>query len=254
MTESYERLAAAAGAIARARDAPSLERALEGDTAEDWASRMLLLGLALTFGSAPALERLRALASPGCEPIRPPVAILAGGTDARIEAEMRAYRDLVLAAFAGFSGTLVSGGTAAGIAGLAAEVGAAYPERVWTIGYLPAAVPPGVAVDRRYRELRRTSGERFSPIEPLQCWTDLAASGVSPEHVCLLGIDGGAVSAAEYRIGLALGARVGLIAGSGREADRLLADEEWSRADRLTSLPARPDAVNDWVTPAGRRV
>jgi hypothetical protein len=44
----------------------------------------------------------------------------------------------------------------------------------------------------------------------------------------LLGINGGKIAAVEFRIALALWARVGLIAGSGREADILAEDADWS--------------------------
>jgi hypothetical protein len=42
-------------------------------------------------------------------------------------------------------------------------------------------------------------------------------------------------------VALALGARVGILEGSGREADRLLADPAWSSAPTLEARP--PDAA-----------
>lgn len=207
------------------------------------ACRLLLLGLWARFSDAVATAELRALATPGVAPIVPPVVLLAGGTDRRVEAQLRPYRGLLVQAFAGMSVTVISGGTTAGIAGLTGDLGARYGE-LRTLGYVPATVPSGVIVDRdpgRYRELRTTGGDDFSPLESLQAWTDIAVSGLAPGQVKLLGINGGAVAAVEYRVALALGARVGILGGSGREADRLFADPDWSAAPALATV--RPDAA-----------
>jgi hypothetical protein len=96
-------------------------------------------------------------------------------------------------------------------------------------------------IDRRYSEIRRTSGEDFTLLEPLQNWTDLLASGISPADIKLIGINGGSIASAEYRIGLALGAEVGVIEGSGRVDARLLQDDEWNVVQGLVPMP--PDLM-----------
>ena len=49
------------------------------------------------------------------------------------------------------------------------------------------------------------------PLEPLRNWQDILASGINPKDVKLVGVNGGKISALEYRIALSLGARVGII-------------------------------------------
>ena len=130
------------------------------------------------------------------------------------------------------------------------DVAEANPGRFHTIGYLPDLIPKDATRDddpSRYQELRHTDGHGFSALEPLQNWIDLIASGVPIDRVRLLGINGGPIAAAEYRIALALGARVGLISGSGREAGAIFADRSWSTSQDLLDLPADPDTVRAFV-------
>jgi tetratricopeptide (TPR) repeat protein len=231
----------------------SLERhrfALDQIDGLDWVSRLRLLALAAKWGSTTALEKLRELASPGHEPIPGPVAILAGGCDQSVAADIEAYRGLLLEAFAGFEGTLVSGGTREGVSGLAGDIREARPGAVHTVGYVPSLIPADATLDSepdRYSEIRRTAGEGFSPLEPLQSWTDLIVSGIEPRSVRLVGVDGGRIAAAEYRIALALGARVGLVEESGRAAARICSDPDWSSSKLLVRLPADPQTLRAFV-------
>jgi hypothetical protein len=61
--------------------------------------------------------------------------------------------------------------------------------------------------------------------------------------VKLLGINGGVISAFEYRLALALGASVGLMVGSGRQADIIL--ENYPKHPRLVPLPC--DSATLWT-------
>lgn len=204
------------------------------------AARLLALARAAKFGSEP-------LPWAG-SPIAEPAVIVAGGCDPSVEEEMQGYRELLVEAFSGFAGTILSGGTREGISGLAGDVREAYPGRIQAIGYLPGGGLPGDATpDERYDELRRTDGAGFSALEPLQNWIDLVAGGVSPERVRVLGINGGTIAATEYRLALGLGARVGLVEESGREAARLLPDPDWSESPRLVRLPRAAAAVRDFL-------
>jgi hypothetical protein len=206
-----------------------------------------------------AFEEVRALATPGAERDPSPVIVLAGGSSPRVEGEMERHRELVLAAFRYFAGTIVSGGTAQGIGELAGDVREEYGGRIRTVGYVPRLVPADAVVDRdprRYDELRVTEGDSFSPLQPVQGWIDLVASGVHPAEVKLLGIGGGAVAAAELRMALALGASVAVIEGSGGAAAQLLGDDDWAGERRLVALPHEPRTVLAWVEsePAAARL
>ena len=50
-------------------------------------------------------------------------------------------------------------------------------------------------------------------MEPLQYWIDIVGSGIKAGSVKLLGINGGKISAIEYRIAIAFGAQVAIIKG-----------------------------------------
>jgi hypothetical protein len=192
----------------------------------------------MTQEAQQAIEEVKKLASQPSRPLEGPVRIVAGGCDPSIEQQMKAYRDLLLEAFRDFRGTVIGGGTREGISGLVGEVGNAYRGAIRTIGYLPKLIPADATVDQRYSEIRKTEGSGFSSLEPLQNWIDIVASGLDPSGVRLLGINGGPIAALEYRIALALGATVGVVAESGREGAKLPRDEKWGSSKKLVLLPA----------------
>jgi hypothetical protein len=178
---------------------------------------------------------------------RHPVVILAGGADGEDPESAALAKSLLLAAFAGFAGTLVSGGTTSGVAGIAGDIAVAC-RRAQVIGYLPRRT--GTARrDRRYTRFRTTPGRTFTVAECLLYWSDLIAAGVDPAAVILLGWGGGRIAALEYRIALLLGARVGVVSGSGRSADALRADRRWSRLPRLVFLARNAASIRAFLAP-----
>jgi ppGpp synthetase/RelA/SpoT-type nucleotidyltranferase len=181
------------------------------------------------------------------KPIQGPVVIVVGGADPSIEQQMKAYRKLVLGGFRDYKGTVISGGTMEGIMGLAGEVGEEYRKSIRTIGYLPKLIPADATVDKRYREIRKTEGSGFSPLEPLQNWIDIIDAGLELSEVKVLGINGGMITATEYRIALALGATVGVVEESGREGTKLLRDEKWLNSRKLIRLPADAMTVRAFI-------
>jgi hypothetical protein len=176
------------------------------------------------------------------------ILILAGGTTPESEERIKSYRPSLVEALVDFGGTIISGGTAQGVPAPAGVVGEALG--IPTVGFLPERLPSGVAADidtRRYTERRRTEGSDLTPLEPLQYWTDLIADGSSPHEVRLIGIGGGQIAAAEFRIALALGAKVGVVRGSGREADELLDDFDWASTERLADLSPNRSSIRAFV-------
>jgi ppGpp synthetase/RelA/SpoT-type nucleotidyltranferase len=217
-------------------------------TGYDWACRLLMLGRVARFSGKDAIKDLKAMATPKVKPINHPVVIVVGGCDANIEKQMRGYRRLLIKAFKGFKGTVVAGGTTAGISGLVGEISKKYRNNVKTVSYVPKSIPAGVIIDKRYNEIRRTQGEDFTVLEPLQNWIDIITSGIELSQVKVFGINGGAISAAEYRIALALGARVAVLEESGREAAKLVKDTDWSPSMLLTHLPLDPATINAFIS------
>jgi hypothetical protein len=168
---------------------------------------------------------------------QPPL-ILAGGCDGLDDAA-RSQLDTLRKHLAGVRGTVVGGGTRSGIAAIPGDLqekanAGGKGGVLHTIGYLPARDAGCVTarIDERYSYHRHTTGKDFSPLEPLTFWEDFLASGGDPTSVKLLGFNGGRIAACEFRIALAFGAEVGIIEGSGRAADELLADPLWKEKDK----------------------
>ena len=269
LDEPFESLDAYARGVAVSTTATPIESALQSISLLDqavgaslpslqWVRRFLLVAaaareIALRPDKAAAWsppEALREMATGGAPPIVGPVVILAGWTDPSLDETMGGYRDLLREVFSGFSGTIISGGTTAGICGIAGEIGEASSSATRTIGYLPSdPLPADAVIDPRYTEIRRTGGHGFSPLDPLQNWIDLLASGIDPAQVAVIGINGGRIAAVEYRIALALGARVAVVEESGRAAARLISGEDWARAANLLSCPADAMTLRAFLRP-----
>ena len=213
-----------------------------------WAQRFLQIAQAARFADdAQRVASLRPLAASGQPAFGGPVVIIAGACDANLEAQMQSYQPIMLQAFRDFRGTVISGGTRAGVAGLAGDVQQAYPTPIYAVGYVPRQLSADVTLDPRYGELRVTDGTDFSPLEPLQYWTDILAAGIRPAHVKLIAINGGKIAAIEYRIALALGASVAVLVQSGRAADGLAADKEWAIPGKLVHLPVDGEILGAFV-------
>lgn len=194
-----------------------------------------------------ATKVVKNLALSSYEQITSPVVIVAGGCDVNVKYQMEGYRQLLLEAFRGFKGTIICGGTTAGISGVVGDVGQEYPDTIRTIGYVPRSTLENVSIDKRYSEIRYTEGDDFSTLEPLQYWSDIIASGIQPSQVKLLGLNGGTITAFEYRIALALGAYVAVVRDSGGEAANLLMDDDWSTSKMLLRLPADVVTIRTFI-------
>jgi hypothetical protein len=181
------------------------------------------------------------------------VVIVAGGTNPESSATIEGFRGVVEGAFAGFRGTIVSGGTNAGVAGLAGAVakilGAKTGGEVEAAGYIPKNIPWDQSVDRRYSDFVPSEGSGYGAVHPLQYWTDLLGARVKPGQVKLLGIDGGRIAAFEYRLALALGARVAILQPATRAADEILKDPDWLASPGLLALPKDTMTVCAFVNP-----
>ncbi len=218
-------------------------------------------GVAQETADAALAELRDAFVSPGAMSFAEPVVIVAGGTDQSVEEQMASYGTLVMKAFSGFAGTVISGGTTAGISGIIG--GLPTGGKVEKVSYLPDVnrLPEDAVIDRRYdlRQPARTPEDfdlhppdgpvEFTALEPLQCWIDLVCSGVGPGDVTVIGINGGKIAAFEYRLALAMGATVGIIQSSGRAAEEMLAEaDEWKRG-ALAWLPADAMSLRAFVQP-----
>jgi len=174
------------------------------------------------------------------------VVIVAGGADSIVKSSANKYGSYLMEAVKKYEGTILSGGTTSGVPGL---LGTAVDyarkngnKKIELIGYIPRNISKGTKVDKAY-SIIKTIGREFSPLESIQMWTDLIASGIQPNDVRVLGIDGGSIAKIEYRLALSLGAHVGVVNESGQVILDLLNDNEWSGHDKLRVLPNESESV-----------
>ncbi|MGD0537503.1 MAG: RyR domain-containing protein [Verrucomicrobiota bacterium] len=208
----------------------------------DWFERLLLLALAGHMNDADALAELQRKAS--WKEGRPhlgeadSVVIISGGCSPAVQPAINTLRPRLRRAFDGLTLTLLAGGTRMGISGLAGEMAARSKGRLRVFGYVPGSLPVGVTADKqRMAGLFETTGTDFTPLEPLQGWTDLIAAGVAPARVKLLSYAGGDISKVEYAVALALGAKVGFIECDAVPAERRAVEPLWQDQAGLVRLP-----------------
>ena len=213
----------------------------------DWVKRLLLIGLARKFPKSAAgktaLNRLKELAYNTNEPLKSPIVIVAGASS-EDETQMQSYEGLMLEAFRDFTGTIISGGTISGISELVGQVQEKYYNSIETVGYLPKLTKTEL-IDKRYKQIRFTENENFSPAEPLQYWIDLVTSGINSYDVKLLGLNGGKISSIEYKIALALGANTAIIEDSKTEKGKLSSDKDWNSLRNF--VPMINDSLTAWA-------
>jgi hypothetical protein len=176
--------------------------------------------------------------------------IVSGSCDPTLDHYLLDFKALLQNGFRGFHGTIISGGTRAGISGW---IGDLEGEGVRRVAHLPEGeLPEDAQEDARYEIVKMKGENEFGPAQPLQYWTDILASGIAPEEVRLIGIGGGALSAFEYKLALALGAKVGILRDSGRAADEMLRDPDWENSEDLAVLPSDPATVRIFLQPVNR--
>jgi len=181
------------------------------------------------------------------EPFKSPVIIVAGGSSRMDETKASEYQVFIHNLFKRFRGTIISGGTNTGIPGLLGVVKGEMEKRqpldFELVAYLPANLPVNTIKSTAYDHFYETDSDYFSVLDVLSYWCDLVCSGINPSDVILVGIEGGDIAAMEYRIALSLGAKVGLITGSGRAVTELRNDEFWKNHPNLLEIPNDPRTI-----------
>jgi len=208
----------------------------------DWFERFLNLGLVHLLDDADAWQHLRANASsppPAFDPAKP-VLILAGVCVGGFEEKTATFGRMLAQAAEGTAFNLISGGTRAGVSGLAGDLAAASNGRTTATGYLPAKLPWGSTEDTdptRFARLCPSRGIDFTPLEPLQAWTDLIVAGFDPRQIRVLCYAPGEIARAEISIALGLGARVGIVIDPDLPPERSYDDGDWSVPHEFLPLP-----------------
>lgn len=178
------------------------------------------------------------------EDFKEKVLIIAGGASKMSAAKAETYHPYIKELMYGFEGTVISGGTMAGIPGLVGKVKNELQKnkkcRFDLLAYLPEKLPGDAVISKAYDRHYRTPAAEFSAMDVLVCWTDLLNKGINPKDVILVGIDGGQIAIMEYSIALALGATVALVASSDRAVTEFLNNKMWAGHPRLLHLPDDP--------------
>ena len=171
-----------------------------------------------------------------------PVVIVAGGASMMDESKVNTNSNYLREIIHGFSGTIISGGTTAGIPGLTGAMKAELkePAEFELDAYLPEKLPSDAVRSKYYDNFYETPSEGFSALDVLVCWSDLICNDIKPKDVILVGIDGGKIATMEYKIALSLGAKVALMAYSGRAVSDFVGDTTWKNHRNLLILPNDP--------------
>ena len=216
----------------------------------EWCEQAVLLGLAARLNDTEAKKTLRARASWKNEKAHlskhDKIVILSGGCAPEVQRIMSAFKPHVVAACEGLSFTLLTGGTTSGISGLAGDVAERSRGGIRAFGYLPRLLPRGVQEDStpsRFTRRFSSRGEDFTPLDPMQGWTDMISAGVDPRRVKLVAYVGGLISKTECAMALALGARVGLVDDKDVKdlpKERGFDDPDWQDHPNLVRLPKDP--------------
>ncbi len=228
--------------LARLEDAKG---GLEGDVwGIEGLKRILLIGLYLANGDPGSLRELRKLKSHTYTDVKR-VLMVAGGCDKEVEKAMKEYEAILRDTVADFDGVIVGGGTKSGISGVVGGLKNVSGRRFKSVGYSPKSQP----ADSRYDKAVKSNMRDFNPLDAIQAWVDVIVSGIKPGQVSVLGFNGGAISGVEYRIGLAFGASVGVMAGSGCAAEDLLNDEEWRELAPPLGLLNDTETLHAFINP-----
>ncbi|MBU1172898.1 MAG: hypothetical protein KKD44_25340 [Proteobacteria bacterium] len=187
--------------------------------------------------------------------INGPVVIVAGGCRQDIEEDLSYYRPIFETAFEEFVGTVFCGGTQSGISGLVGDLKSPRVGSFQRLAFLPKLISNQLAIHPGYRQVQ-TEGKGFSPMESIYAWLTILHSGIDPSEVRLLGINGGPISAFEYRMALSMGAKTGIIKESGRAATAILDDLDWKDNTGLFNLPSDPQTVKCFIqgTPTSKQL
>ncbi|MBK6966890.1 MAG: hypothetical protein IPH20_24060 [Bacteroidales bacterium] len=179
------------------------------------------------------------------------VLIIAGGASLMNRAGIYSAELMLEIALQDFEGTIISGGTTAGIPGIVGKVVTKLKrkgKKINLIGYIPSHLPEDAPKNKEYDSIIKCKGKVFSADQLHQSWADLLRRKIKPESVKLLGINGGKISAMEYRLATMLGAQTGIIMKTGREADVLFYDQDWNSIPNLMFIPNDPASISLFIS------
>ena len=203
----------------------------------DWIIKTLLLGKAVIVKDKTSPKTLEKTSTK--IKLEKLVLIIAGGTTKEVQKEVERYEPYISTALRGYTGTIISGGTKSGVCGMVGDVVKKLNEEkiadIQLYGYTQKNTDP-YAVHEAFTLVERPD-DGYTPGQPVQYWIDILISGIDPKDVKLVGINGGEIAAIEYRMALALGAKVFIFGSSGRAALEIIRDSRFNNNENLINVP-----------------
>jgi hypothetical protein len=207
-----------------------------------WSRKLLKIAKAVVRHRSNTKDHARLQAWKRLDITNKPVLVIAGGAASMSGKMVKKIKPSIYPVLERFNGTVISGGTGIGVPGCVGDIAEDLVGKKGfrLVAYVPTSYPHDAPRHRAYEvEEFQTV---FSPDHILQGWRDILAADIDPSEVNLLGFGGGPLSAAEYEIGVALGAEVGVVHGTGGAADAIATDMLWEKPTNLIRLP------EDWST------
>lgn len=225
-------------------------------TGYEWILKLLDIAIALR-SSEKDVQMVSCLDERSSKKISEPVIVITGNHENQYSTAEHESSRYLLKSLLNYSGTIISDGVSSGTTSLIGEAQALKKE-LRSIGYLPEHLPPGLIPDIRYGELRTIKGAGFSPLQPLQYWTDIIKSGIHPSSVKVFAIGGDNNTAAELIIAIALGACVIVYEECSQPVLKILKDELWGasrllyKADKVTFKAFLDHGNKTWICDESR--
>jgi ppGpp synthetase/RelA/SpoT-type nucleotidyltranferase len=166
-----------------------------------------------------------------------PIVIVAGGCSERHKDKLQSYGPLFASALEKYDGIVMCGCTDAGVNKLVGDLCLAKANAFTPITFEPELKPSRPETHKAFEDVIQTDGKGFNALDSIMSWMYIHASGKDPSQVKLLGVNGGPIAAFEFRMALAMGAKVGILRDSGRAAAEILDDQDWKDTPGLLSLP-----------------
>ncbi|MFZ5353314.1 MAG: RyR domain-containing protein [Bacillota bacterium] len=229
---------------------------------------LLHLGKAVIFGDKISINYLKKKRSKEYSSswFKGKIVIAAGGAAKEVDADMKLYKDCLKEGFKDYKGTIISGGTKSGIPGvigcITAELKNEKKADITLLGYSPEIdkeLLNGVQLDFDNYIIIRNNDTRFCVGPAIQGWVDIISAiydgndtlskkkEMLAKKVTILGINGGNISAIEYRIALSLGVKLGVIKDSGRAAKQIADDKIYGKDSNLIIIPKDAMAIRAFI-------
>ena len=195
---------------------------------------LLLLGIAFHIKSEESKNHksytkiLKKLEEEGLEVketnLTDPLIIIARRTENLSKVKEKELKIIMREAFKNFKCNIICGCPKYGINEIVSDLYRT-SSQINALVYVPFNIP--ITDLGEFSFIHQSNGYEYSILEILQYWFDILNSGIEPNKIKLIGMDGGKLSSLEYRIAIAFGAHVGIITDEKAASSNFLKDMKW---------------------------